>query len=147
MTSTSDRTWFDRFRTRRNRRSLAVFYAANLAAMLLASWLVDSYWVIVPFAVLWVASMIMVTKSTRGITAEGDRSLDEQQIAFRNAGFKASYWIGVAVAFAGGLIVASISDSDTAFEVGLFLGVWGFVSGLPAMVVAWTLPPEVDDEE
>ncbi len=147
MAPASGRTWRDRIHTQRNRRILAALYVANLVAMLLATWLVDSYWVALPFGALWVALMVLTTLSIRGITNEGSVALDEQQIAFRNAGYKDAYWIGVGVAFVGGVLMSALSDSDTVFEVGLFIGAWGIVTGLPTLIVAWTLPPEVDDEQ
>ena len=147
MASMNERSWFDRFRTQRNRRGLAIFYVANLGAMLLVSWLVDSYLPLIPLGALYVASTIALMMSTRGITGENANSLDEHQVAFRNASYKTSYWFGTGIAFAGGALVTSISDWDTAFEVGLFVAIWGVVTGLPAMVVAWTLPPEVVDDE
>lgn len=140
-------SWFDRFRTKRSRRSLTGFYLAVLALMLLVTWLVDSYWPVLPLGILYAGLTILLVMSIRGITGQATDQLDEQQVAVRNAGYKTSYWLGVGVAFGGGMLISGIHETDTAFEAGLFLAVWGFVSGLPMMVVAWTLPTEVDDEE
>ena len=136
-----------RLRTRRNRRALALFYVAVLGALLAITALIDSYLPVIPLAALYVTFTLLLNLSTRSIAGQATDALDEQQVSIRNAAYQRSYWAGTMVAFLGGIGVAGLSDTDTAFEVGLFLAVWGLLSGLPMLVVAWTLPEEAGDEE
>lgn len=137
----------DRLQTRTRRRSVAAFYVGVLGSLMLVTWLVDSYWLAAPFVVLFMAGTVLLHGSVRGMAEASSQELDERQIALRNAGYRYTYWAGVMVAFIGGLFVARVSDWDTAFELGLFVAVWGILSGLPALFLAWTLPSEELNEE
>ena len=146
MSVEAGNSWFDRFQTQRNRRFIAALYLATLAALLLITWFVDSYWPLVPLFALFSINTVLLYGSTRGIVGLPTQSLDEQQIAVRNAGYKITYSARVVVAFFGGFAVSKITDWDTAFEAGLILAVWGLLTGLPMLAVAWTLPGETVDE-
>lgn len=137
---------FGRFRTRRSRRITVALYLSTLAALLLVTGFFDNYWPVLPLFSLSTLTVLLLHASTRGIAGLAAESLDEQQIAVRDAGYKASYILGVTTAFIGGFWVSAVSDSDTAFEAGLVLAVLGFVTGLPTLIVAWVLPGEAPDE-
>ena len=137
----------DRLQTRSRRRSLAAFYIGVLGLFMLVTAFIDNNWLAAPFMVLFMSGTVLLHGSVRGMADASSQDLDERQIALRNAGYRYTYWAGVTVAFLGGLFVAEISDWDTAFEIGLFIAVWGAVTGLPALFLAWTLPSEAPDEE
>lgn len=141
----SDR--FNSFRTQGKRRSIVGFYLSTLAAFLVVTLLVDSYWPAIPLGLFYVVGFVLLYGSTRGITAVSSDAMDEQQIASSNSGYRISYWAGTMIALAGGYALSEIRDWDTAFELGLFFAVWGLLTALPVMVVAWTLPSEISDEE
>jgi len=137
----------ERFQSQRSRRLIAGFFNASLIALLVVTWFIDSYWLAVPFFGFYAVGTLMLLASTRGITSEDSNRLDEHQISVRNAVFKQAYMIGIAVAMAGGYLISSISDTDTAFELGVWVSVFGFVATLPAQILAWTLPGEDSDED
>ncbi|MBN4064808.1 hypothetical protein JYU04_03630 [Dehalococcoides mccartyi] len=138
---------FERFQTQRRRRIIVGLYLISLITMLVETGLVDSYLPVIPlFAFIAVATLFLYG-STRGIANDDSAKLDEQQISTRNAGYRQAYMIGITVAFAGGYWISQISDWDTAIEVGAWLSIFGFVSSLPTMIIAWTLPNDIADED
>jgi hypothetical protein len=138
---------FDCYRTRRNRLAAAVSYLGVLAAFLLITWFVDENLLAIPLVALYMLTTVVLYAGTRGITESSATDLDEHQIDVRNAAHKAAYLPGIMIAFIGGILVAKLSDTDTAFEVGLFIALWGTITALPTIIVAWRLPSELVDEE
>jgi hypothetical protein len=144
---TGSNSRFDRFRTRRNRRLAVIAYVGVLLAFLIITGLIDENWLAAPLLAAYGVTTILLYSSTRGISESPAADLDEHQIGVRNAAHKASYLPGMMIAFAGGFAVSHFSHLDTAFEIGLFIAIWGTVTALPTMVVAWRLPSEFSDEE
>ncbi len=134
-------------RSQRYRRSVAVFFVGNLGALLLITALIDSYWTAAPLVVLYMVATFLLFQSVRGMTEAATSALDERQVKLRNTAYRNTYWPGVMVAFLGGIFVASVRDWDTAFELGLFVSVWGLLSSLPTLLLAWTLASDFVDEE
>ncbi len=137
----------DRPRTRRYRRSVALSYVGTLGALMLLTGLVDNYWLAAPLVLLYMVTTFFLYRSVHGITETSTRELDERQVELRNGAYRNAYWAGVMIAFIGGIFVSRIVDWDTAFELGLFVAVWGMLSGLPTLLLAWTQPSDFVDEE
>ena len=138
---------FERFQSQKSRRTIALLYLGSLIALLVETWFVDSYLTVIPMFGLMAVATILLFGSTRGMASENSTLLDEQQIASRNAGYRHAYMMGITAALLGGYFISQISNDDTAFEVGLWLSVFGFVSTLPTVILAWTLPSEIADED
>jgi predicted MFS family arabinose efflux permease len=138
---------FDRFQTQRSRRTIAIIYLSALVALLVETWFVDSYLPVIPLFAIVMGATFFLYGSTRGITSEQSGLLDEQQISVRNDVYRQAYMIGIIVALFGGFAISHVSDWDTAFEAGLWLSVFGFVSTLPTLIIAWNLPGEIADED
>ena len=138
---------FDRFQTQRSRRVLGVIYLSSLVALLVETWFVDSLLPVIPLFALVTGATAFLYGSTRGIASEKSGVLDEQQISVRNDGYRQAYMIGIMAALFGGFGISHVSEWDTAFEAGLLLTVFGFVSTLPTLIIAWNLPGEIADED
>lgn len=92
-------------------------------------------------------------QAVRLVSEAPDELLDERQIALRDANYKSAYGHIVAATLAYGVLLALFTSrgwlhdpADDRFWMGI---AWSYLlcaSSLPAMVLAWTLPSEPQDE-
>lgn len=103
--------------------------------------------------VLGLCLFAFLRQSVRLISDAPDELLDERQIALRDANYKSAYSHIVAATLAYGVLLALFTPggwlhdpADDRFWMGI---AWSYLlcaSSLPAMVLAWTLPSEPQDE-
>ncbi len=128
------------------RRVLVFGFVLVLIAFPLAGWLSGSLWAVALVGLLYAAGSLLMAAATQGMLDRPLRALDERQRHVRRSLFREPYMTGAALGIAGGLVIALALQADDALSMGLLLAVFGFVFGLPAMVLAWNLADDVDDE-
>ena len=106
---------------------------------------------------LAIGGYLQLRKAVRHVSDAPDELIDERQIAVRNAAYVSAYrWLGFACFL---VAVAQISTSsggtleealDTVqrerFLNGLYMALMMTICSLPAMVLGWQLPSELQDE-
>lgn len=145
---------FDRLRNRRARTRLSILhalmsaaYVAVLALAISGSW---SRWSMVAVVgvgtVAWVGAMAALNASINGLTELGHHRLDEVQRRVRDGAYRRAYRgmsvlvAALACGVAFGWFDVTSATQDLVLGYGAFLA----VLGLPAHLLAWTLP---DDED
>lgn len=103
--------------------------------------------------VLGLCLFAFLRQAVRLVSDAPDELLDERQIALRDTNYKASYGCIVWVTFAYGALLALFTPGGWLHDpVGdrFWMGIaWSYIlcaSSLPAMVLAWNLPSEPEDE-
>ena len=103
--------------------------------------------------VLGLCLFAFLRQAVRLVSDAPDELLDERQIAVRDADYRASYGCIVWVTFAYGALLALFTPGGWLHDpVGdrFWMGIaWSYIlcaSSLPAMVLAWNLPSEPEDE-
>ena len=103
--------------------------------------------------VLGLCLFAFLRQAVRLVSDAPDELLDERQIALRDANYKASYGRIVWVTFAYGALLALFTPGGWLHDPVVdrfWTGIaWSYIlcaSSLPAMVLAWNLPSEPDDE-
>jgi hypothetical protein len=142
------------------RRALVGLCAAVLVAMLASAFVPEpklrSYLevlLLVAGAVVW----LQLRRSVRVVSDAPDELLDERQIAARNAAYVVAYrWLAT-LAWLFMLLIVALGDGgvmpDAIRELvrqpawsGLHMSAVMAIVSLPAMVLAWQLPSEPQDE-
>ena len=103
--------------------------------------------------VLGLCLFAFLRQSVRLISDAPDELLDERQIALRDANFKSAYGYIVAATLAYGVLLYLFTSGIALNEPAgdrFWMGIaWSYLlcaSSLPAMVLAWTMPSEPQDE-
>lgn len=138
---------FAPLRTRSGRRWLSIAYLAVTFAFPLVGYAVGEVWAVLAVLLAFAVTSILMTGATGAMFDKPLSRLDERERHVRQTVFANPYFVGGAVGLAGGLIVAWALNQPEPVTAGWFLGVNAFVFGLPSVVVCWTLPDEVDDED
>jgi hypothetical protein len=139
----------ERFQTRIRRRILTVLKLANCLGIAAICWFWPSaWWVLGPLFMLEFLTASLLNMSVRGITEIPLNHLDDRQAQQRMKAFHDSYRIGVPVAVLTGIGLVRMFSTDGIVAPFLFLGaIAGGVSIIPAMLLAWRLPDESDEED
>lgn len=131
-----------------NRRTVAAAYVLATAGFVGIGAIVDSIWFVIawlvgPFAV----AAFTLTAATSGLAEAPIGRLDERQQDVRRRMFGDPYQFGATLGLAAGLVAAwAISSDDEALGAGTLIAVIGVLYGIQAVVIAWTMPAEPDDE-
>lgn len=153
-----DGPFFDRLSTRRSRRLLAVAFMVTLSAYPLVAWWTGNVWLVATVILPYAVTAVLLQGSTRGVTELRNAKLDERQRNIRDRIYRPAFFIGIVVAFLGGLALATrfVNEPElstapmlgglSALSLGFSLLLWGFLMLLPALLLAWILPDEVRDE-
>ena len=106
---------------------------------------------------LAIGGYLQLRKAVRHVSDAPDELIDERQIAVRNAGYVGAYrWLAF-VCFLVAVVQISTSSGgalegalDTVqrerFLNGLYMALMMTICSLPAMVLGWQLPSELEDE-
>ena len=107
---------------------------------------------------LAIGGYLQLRKAVRHVSDAPDELIDERQIAVRNAGYVGAYrWLAF-VCFLVAVVQISTSSGgalegalDTVqrerFLNGLYMALMMTICSLPAMVLGWQLPSELQDEQ
>ncbi|MFN5700431.1 MAG: hypothetical protein ACK47V_07355, partial [Betaproteobacteria bacterium] len=101
---------------------------------------------------------LQLRKAVRHVSDAPDELIDERQIAVRNAAYVGAYrWLGlvcflVAVAqistSSGGVLEEALDTVQREkFLNGLYMALMITICSLPALVLGWQLPSELQDEQ
>lgn len=136
----------EKYQTRKIRRSLvfgmvAWFVVTNLVAFNFP----HLTWVWGVLIGLFFPLMSMINMSVRGVTEIPLKALDERQGQLKSKAYLQAYVVGVIAAGLLGYAFATIG-TDGFPAVPMLAGGMGIIAGLPAMLLAWNLPDELDDE-
>lgn len=149
-----------RLRQQGPRRALVLAYTAVLVGLaasgLLPGAKLSSYLTFVLLA-LAVYGYLQLRKAVRHVSDAPDELIDERQIAVRNAAYVGAYrWLGffcflvVAVQLStssGGALEGALDLAQRdKFLNGLYVAFMMTMASLPAMVLGWQLPSELQDE-
>lgn len=133
--------------SRKRRRRLAVGYGLILIAFPLVAWLTGSLLAVAVVSLLYLLGTLMIAVATGGILDKPIRILDERQRQARWSLFGDPYATGASLGVAGGLIIAFSLQAEDALALGIFMFVFGFLFGLPAMLYTWSIPDADDEDE
>ena len=150
----------NRLRQQGPRRTLVLAYTAVLVGLAVSGLVpgekLVSYLTFFLLA-LAIGGYLQLRKSVRHVSDAPDDLIDERQIAVRNAAYVGAYrWLGfvctlVAVVqlstSSGGALEAALNLAQRdKFMNGLYLALMMTMASLPAMVLGWQLPSELQDE-
>ena len=107
---------------------------------------------------LAIGGYLQLRKAVRHVSDAPDELIDERQIAVRNAAYVGAYrWLGlvcflVAVAqistSSGGVLEEALDTVQREkFLNGLYMALMITIGSLPALVLGWQLPSELQDEQ
>lgn len=137
---------FASLKVRRRRRRLAVAFTAVLGGFPLVGWLTGELWPVMVWMIPYLAGAVVLSVATQGLLDRPRSALDERQLETRRSIFPEPYFTGAGLGLAGGLLAATATTAPEGVMAGTFMAVVGLVFGLPSIVLAWSLPDEVDDE-
>ncbi len=158
---TLHRTWWTRlcrrlydswmmapFRSRAGRHQLVGLYLVVLAALPAAGWLTGQLWVVALLMIPYAVGSVLLAIATQGLLDRRLRSLDERQVHLRRSLFREPYTTGASFGLVGGLVevIATMTDNE-GLMMGLIVGVFGLLYGIPSMVLAWRMPADLTDDE
>ena len=144
----------ERFQTRMRRRTLVLIMLAWMVGLTAICLLLpDAWWLWGPLFLLFFPLASMINMSVRGVTEIPISYLDDRLAQLRARAFHDAYYVGVVLALLGGITAQEFLFSaagDTRpflsiVPIGGMLG--GFLFGLPAVMLAWRLPDEPEQEE
>ncbi len=137
---------FAPFRTQRNRRLLVVGYALLLVAMPIVGWITDQLWAVLLLFLPFAVGGILLGGANQGLLDRPLSRLDEREREIRQNIFREPYGVGATFGLVAGMIaMASFGQSD-AKMMGILVPTMSGLFLIPAMVLAWRTPDEVDDE-
>ena len=138
------------------RRLLVLSAAVVMAALALTIFIGDTKirtYSEVILMVLGLCLFAFLRQAVRLVSDAPDELLDERQIALRDANYKASYGHIVWVTFAYGALLALFTPGGwlhdplgDRFWTGIAWSYMMCCASLPAMVLAWRMPSEPEDE-
>lgn len=136
-------------RSRATRRGVVVALVLVLAAFPALGWVLDYEWLLVALLAPYLFLVVALAGATGGLADLPASHLDERQRSQRDAAFANAYWVGAIGGLLGGgvMVWAATGDFPGGFAGGVFIGVVGFVTALPSMVLGWRLPDEVADAD
>jgi len=137
-------------RPRSVRRRLVVAHVGISALMAgLMAWgaATDNAWALAGMVVLLVVAILVIgtlNASVRGVTELGERDLDEWQNRTRDATYRRLFMPAVSALGAVAAVILFV-DAPLFLEAAVFLFSWFIVTGLPVLVLAWSLDDEPAD--
>lgn len=136
----------ERFQKRKTRRLLVTgmftwFLVTNVVAFTFPNWI----WVWGALFLGFFPLASMINMSVRGVTEIPLAVLDERQAELKSKAYLSAYYLGIVLALILGFALAKLMTSGP-HVLPLMGGGVGMLFGLPAMMLAWRLPDEVDSE-
>ena len=146
LRQTFDHPMVERFQKSKTRRILVLLMCAwYLIVNVMACSFPGAIWV---WGLLFLAFFPLasaINMSVRGVTEIPFKDLDDRQANLKSRAYMNAYWLGICLAIIFGFAVATVGFAD--LHILPFLaGGAGLLVGLPAMLLAWKLPDETDDE-
>lgn len=115
-------------------------YIATMALFPGIAWLTGTYvWSLLALLPMTAVALVL-DGSVHGITELPVAMLDERQRAQRDEGFRSTYWIECSIGLLGGLTSAWLFGRDQALAAGTLIFTVTIVMGLPAIMLALTMP-------
>lgn len=134
-------------RAPRTRRLLVVAYLFLLAAIPVASMAIYPVFVLIAALPVFVVLVGFLNLSTRGLTELRQSQLDEREGRMRDAAYRTMHMPAMLLgAAAVGVIAIAARDGTTLWLFGLAFSLWALGMLLPTILLAWTLPPELQEE-
>lgn len=137
---------FRPFRIQRNRRLLVIGYILVLAAMPLVGWLTDQVWAVLVLFIPFALGGILLGGANQGLLDRPIHRLDERERQLRQTIFSDGFSVGATAGLLSGMVAMVAFDQSDALMMGLLVAALSGLFLLPAMVLAWRMPDEVDDE-
>jgi hypothetical protein len=135
------------FRSRAGRRRLVGLYLLVLAAFPVLGWITGQDWVVSLLLLPYAAGSLLLGVTTQGLLDRPFKHLDERQQHLRRSLFREPYVTGATIGIAGGILVAVATQAEFGLMIGILFAVFGFIFGLPSMVLAWRMPADPTDDE
>jgi len=139
-------SFFDRLQTQGARRTVVAGFLLVLLTFPVVAWIAGSAWWLLLMVVPFTISAVLLDGSVRGLTEIPTAELDERQRILRDRTYRTAYFVGIVTALAGAFWVGTLASTDSILAGGILAFLGGLLGGLPAMLLAWSMPGEVFDE-
>ncbi len=156
MSDTFSNPIVERFQARSTRRLLVLFsFTGTVVQIALITWMPAAWWAWGPLLLLFFPMASMINMSVRGVTEIPLSHLDDRLAQMKTKAFHNAYYVGVALALVAGIWTANLygdfANADSPVYIWRFSAagavIVGGLMGLPAVLLAWSLPDEPADEQ
>mgnify|MGYP002784628734 CR=1 FL=1 len=128
------------------RRKLVIAMIALPLCFTAAMWFLPSIWWFAPLLVLFVPLMGSLNGSIRGLTELRQHQLDEREGRTRDAAFRKAFWPMIAIGVAG-LFLLMKPGLSVELRAGIGFAAFILTMTMPTLILAWSLPDDVKDED